>query len=152
MTADQPTDFDWEIRTRIYGVFAETGRAPTLGELASVTSTSVPAVRRSLQRLHAAHEIASLPDGGGVWMANPFSAVPTDYVVETPRITCFANCAWDALGIPATLATDAWIRTRCARSGETLEFGVEGGELRGDEGVIHLLTPLRDAWVDIGFT
>jgi len=152
VTADRPTDVDWAVRTLIYRIFAETGSAPALDELASETSSSVPAVRRSLERLYAAHEIAPLPDGEGVWMANPFSAIPTDYVVETPRITCFANCAWDALGVPAIVETDGWIRTRCARSGEILEFGIEGGALRGDDGVIHLLTPLRDAWTDIGFT
>ena len=29
---------------------------------------------------------------------------------------------------------------------------VRDGQLAGDEGVIHLVTPPRDAWLDIGFT
>ena len=85
-------------------------------------------------------------------MANPFSGVPTDYVVQTANMTCYANCAWDALGVAAILGRDAWTRAPCAESGDPLEFGVRDGGLASDAGVIHLVTPLRDAWVDIGFT
>lgn len=145
-------DIDWSVRTRIYRRFAKNGTAPTLAELAAGEGTTENRIRESLARLFEAHEIAPTPDGNGVWMANPFSAVPTDYVVETPEMTCYANCAWDALGVPAILGTDGWTRAVCAESGDTLEFGVRAGRLEGDAGVIHLVTPLRDAWVDIGFT
>ena len=85
-------------------------------------------------------------------MANPFSATETEYPVETPNMTCYANCAWGALGVPAILGTDGWTRTRCQESGVPMEFGVRDGQLAGDDGVIHLVTPPRDAWLDIGFT
>lgn len=147
-----PTDFDWSVRTRIYQSFATRGAAPALAEIAATEGTTESKVRASLTRLYEAHEVAPTRDGNGVWMANPFSAVPTDYVVETPEMTCYANCAWDALGVPAILGTDGWTRTVCAESREALEFGVRDGRLEGDQGVIHLVTPLRDAWVDIGFT
>ena len=32
------------------------------------------------------------------WMANPFSATETEYPVETPNMTCYANCAWLDIG------------------------------------------------------
>lgn len=147
-----PTAFDWDVRTRIYDRFARTGAAPALGELAAELEVTLHKVEEALQRLFEAHEIAALPSGGGVWMANPFSAVPTDYVVTTPTMTCYANCAWDALGVPAILGTDGWTTTVCAESGEEMSFGVRDGQLEGDDGVIHLVTPLRDAWLDIGFT
>lgn len=146
------TELDWDIRTRVYQSFAETGAAPSLPELAAHAGTTEHVVRESLERLFSAHEIAPLPSGDGVWMANPFSAVPTDYVVSTPTMTCYANCAWDALGVPAILGTDGWTTAPCAESGEPLSFGIRNGALEGDDGVIHLVTPLRDAWVDIGFT
>ena len=147
-----PTDFDWAVRSRIYRSFADTGNAPVVPELAAAAGGTEHQVRTSLQTLYAAHEIAPLPDGNGVWMANPFSGVPTDYLVETPEMTCYANCAWDALGVPAILESDGWTRAHCAESGEELVFGIENGRLAGDAGVIHLVTPIRDAWVDIGFT
>lgn len=145
-------DFDWSVRTRIYRSFAASGGAPALAEIAAAEGTTENKVRASLGRLYEAHEVAPTPDGDAVWMANPFSAVPTDYVVETPEMTCYANCAWDALGVPAILETDGWTRCICAESGDTLEFGIRDGRLEGDGGVIHLVTPLRDAWIDIGFT
>ena len=146
------TDFDWTVRTFIYQSFAESGRAPVLGAMAAAAGGTEHQVRESLQRLFAVHEIAPTSNGDGVWMANPFSAVPTDYVVETPDMTCYANCAWDALGVAAILDTDAWTRAHCAESGDEIEFGIRDGALGGDDGVIHLVTPLRLAWDDIGFT
>lgn len=147
-----PTDFDWAIRSEIYRVFCERGSAPAVGELAAAVGGTEHQVRTALQNLFEAHEIAPLPDGDGVWMANPFSGVPTDYFVETPEMGCYANCAWDALGVPAILGTDGWTSTDCAESRTPLEFGIRDGKLAGDDGVIHLVTPIRDAWVDIGFT
>lgn len=146
------TELDWAVRAEIYRTFGERGSAPAVAELAAAVGGTEHQVRAALQRLYEAHEVAPLPNGNGVWMANPFSAVPTDYVVETPEMSCYANCAWDALGVPAILGTDGWTTTHCAESHEAMEFGIRGGELAGDDGVIHLLTPVRDAWVDIGFT
>jgi hypothetical protein len=145
------SDFDWNVRTHVYRSFATTGQAPPVGQLAAELGTTEHRVASALRALFDAHEIA-VHEGGSVWMANPFSAVPTSYPVETPTMTCWANCAWDALGVPAILGTDGWIRTECAQSGQPLEFGVRKGALDGDRGVIHLVTPIRDAWVDIGFT
>ena len=145
------SDFDWSVRAHIYRSFAETGQAPAIAELAALVSGTEHQVHISLEVLFAAHEVALRPDGGGVWMANPFSAVPTDFEVETPSMTCFSPCAWDALGVGAILDTDAWTRTHCAESGETMEFGVRDGQVAGD-GVIHLVTPIGQAWKDIGFT
>ena len=146
------TDLDWAVRTRIYQSFAESGRAPVLAELAAAVGATEHQIRTSLGRLFEAHEIAPLPDGDGVWMANPFSGLPTDFVVETSEMTCYAPCAWDALGVAAILHTDVEIRTRCAASEQPLHFGVRDGALTGDEGVIHLVTPIGHAWDDIGFT
>ena len=151
-SAGQITDFDWAVRTNIYQFFGESGRAPALGAMAAALGGTEHQIRVSLQRLFEAHEIAPSPDGNAIWMANPFSGVPTDYVVETPDMTCYANCAWDALGVPAILGTDGWTRSHCAESGEQLEFGVRDGLLEGDDGVIHLVTLIGHAWDDIGFT
>ena len=146
------TERDWEVRTYIYRTFAEAGRAPALGAIAAASGRTEHQVQVSLQKLFEAHEIAPLPNGKGVWMANLFSGVPTDYVVTTPEMTCYANCAWDALGVPAILGTDGWTRAKCAESWAPLEVGIRDGVLDGDDGVIHLVTPLRRAWEDIGFT
>ena len=152
VSESSPTDFDWAVRARIYTTFAATGRAPAVAEVAASVGSTEFQIQAALARLCDAHEVALLPNGRGVLMANPFSAVPTDYLVETPEMTYYANCAWDALGIPAILGTDGWTRTHCAQSGDVLEFGIKGGALQSSDGVVHLVTPVRDAWIDIGFT
>jgi hypothetical protein len=148
----RPTETDWAVRAYIYQRFARTGEAPVLAEVAAVVGATEFKVRTALKRLSAAHEIAPLPSGNGVWMANPFSALPTDYRVETPHMACYANCAWDALGVAAILESDERVETRCAQSGKALEYVVQDGALLRGDGVIHLVTPVRDAWIDIGFT
>jgi hypothetical protein len=145
--------FDWLVRNQVYASFAQSGEAPSVADLAAIAGSSPSRVKSSLLKLHDAHEIAARDGGDGVWMAHPFSAVPTGYAVETPRFSCYANCAWDALGIPAILGEDVTIETACPASGEPVELEVEGDSVIGpDDVVVHLLTPLRDAWDDIGFT
>lgn len=146
------TETDWALRAAVYRGFADSGRAPTYEDLGRQHGLDQPAVRASVERLYRHHQIAPLPDGSGIWMANPFSAVPTDFPVETPAGRVWANCAWDAFGVPAILDLDARISMRCAASGTRLEVTVRDGRLEGDDGVIHLVVPPRDAWDDIGFT
>lgn len=146
-------DFDWMVRTQIYASFARSGHAPSIDDLAAITGASPSRLERSLLKLQEAHQLALTDDGGAVAMAHPFSARPTMYPVETSDFVCHANCAWDALAVPAVLRKDGWTSTRCPASGEPLEFGVRRWNVEGDaETVIHFLTPLRDAWDDIGFT
>ena len=128
MSAD-PADL--AVRHFIYRRFAQRGRPPSLDETAAAFSLSRQQAEAVFLRLNEGHFIFLDPDGSGVRMANPFSGVQTDYVVETPSMTCYANCAWDALGVPAILASDGWTRTRCAESDEPLEFGIRRGRLGG---------------------
>jgi hypothetical protein len=143
---------DWDVRAIVYRSFAERMRAPSTEEIAEEIRLGDSDVLESLARLEAAHQIALLPDRSGVWMANPFSAVPTAFPVRTDRGTCWANCAWDALGVPGILGVDTWTDAHCANSGEPIAFGVRGGHRIGDDGLVHLVVPPRDAWEDIGFT
>ena len=62
-------------------------------------------------------------------MLNPFSAVETPHRVESGGRTWFANCAWDALGIPAALHADGRVESRCPDCGEALELEVRDGAL-----------------------
>ena len=145
-------DSDWTVRAAVYQHFIETTRGPTCEELATATGLPADDVRASLLRLEAGHHLALFPDRSGVWMAHPFSATATSFPVVTPRGRYWANCAWDALGIPAILGTDAWTETRCAEGGDPVAFGVRDGRAAGDDVLVHLLVPLARAWEDIGYT
>jgi len=151
-TPEALTDFHWALRAEVYRVFVATTRAPSLDELAAWSGRSRSETLRALDALEAGHHLALLPDRSGVWMAHPFSAIPTGYPVDTPRGRYWANCAWDALGVSAILGVEGWTQTRCAASGVPISYGVRDGRRVGDPGVIHLVVPPRSAWDDIGFT
>ena len=87
-------------------------------------------------------------------MANPFSAVPTPFLVEIGDLSWWGNCIWDALGIAAMVKGDARIVTGCADCSDEMELRVEGGRLRteGEEGIIHFSVPARRWWENIKFT
>ena len=142
----------WALRREIYRHFAATTHPPSLDELSRTVDMPPADVRSALEALERHHHIALLPDRSGIWMAHPFSATATDFPVDTARGRFWANCAWDALGVPAILGIDGWTEARCAASGDPIAFGVRGGRREGDRGVVHLVVPPRDAWDDIGFT
>jgi hypothetical protein len=60
-------------------------------------------------------------------MANPFSGIPTDFKVHANGKTYYANCAWDMLGIPAALHTDAVIEAKFTESNETVKLENQDG-------------------------
>lgn len=143
---------DRQVRYRIYRHFATVGQPPSGHDLAATLDLPVPAVDESLGRLAAAHAIALAPGTGNIWMAHPFSAVPTPYPVKTAERTYWANCAWDALGIPALLDVDAETRTQCPDCGDPLMLRVEAARVEPREAVIHFVVPPRRFWDNVGFT
>jgi DNA-binding transcriptional MocR family regulator len=144
--------FDRRVRRAIYRRFIGTGHAPSHEDLAADTGEGVPEVEAALERLAARRMIALVPGSRSIWMAHPFSAVPTAYPVETAEARYLANCAWDALGIPALLGTDSRTRTTCADCGETLEIRVEDGRAYSDGERVHFGVGPRRFWEDVGFT
>ena len=151
--ARDPDTFDWGVRTHVYAAFRRSGKAPTIQDLTAVTGAPAGRILAALRALDDAHELVLDGKREAVRMAHPFSGVATDFPVETDDVNCYANCAWDALGVLALLGSDGRVQTTCPASGEPVEFGVQRRRVVGDEDIVaHLLTPIRDAWEDIGFT
>ena len=145
------TPDDLAVRNATYRLFAESGRAPTVGEVAVATGERSDAVQAAWQRLHEAHALV-LDGDGRIRMANPFSAVETPHRVEAAGRSWFANCGWDAFGIGVVLQTDSTIHTTCADCGDTIDLEVRGHRSADPDPVFHVLVPARDWWSDIGFT
>jgi hypothetical protein len=78
--------------------------------------------------------------------------VATSFNVRANGKTYFANCAWDSLGIPAALHTDAEIEAVCAQTGEPIYLRVSGGEVDSSDALAHFLVPFRDWYDDLTFT
>jgi len=139
------------VRLAVYRHFAATGRAPTGDQIADALGQSLPQVSATFERLAAERALVLFPGTTEIWMAMPFSAVPTEFRVETETGLYWANCAWDALGIPAALGTDARISSRCSDCAEKLRIEVTGGEC--PPGLwVHFGVPAAQWWQDIGFT
>jgi hypothetical protein len=165
---------DSAVRLAVYEHFLARGSAPSAADLAPAVGRSAVEVADAFRRLGEAHVLVLTPGEGdppALWMAMPFSAVPTDFRVETEPVAgsagaWWANCAWDALGI-AVLLHDAgrlvapvYVRTSCPDCDEPLRLEVRpdtaGAEVAGDGAgpapVVHLLVPAARWWDDIGFT
>jgi hypothetical protein len=142
-----------EIRLAVYRHFYVQGRAPMVVEVAGVLGVSVESVREAFVSLAAQHVLVLHPGTDEVWMAMPFSAAETAFKVVTDEGKWWANCAWDALGIPAMLGQDAEIYSTCPASGIPLRVTVTGKELGVDTAsVVHFLLPAARWWDDIGYT
>ena len=143
---------DQKVRLSIYEHIVETGLAPTNDNLADCLRVSREELVSSLVRLTSNRALVLFPDTNEIWMAHPFSAVPTPYPVRTNRMTYYANCAWDALGIPALLQVDSLTETTCADCQESLTIGVTGNKLVDFGYVIDFAIPPRHFWDNVGFT
>ena len=144
-------DLDKRVRAEVYDITMRRGTPPLSSDVAASLRVHHQQVRDSLKRLAEAHVIVLQPESGEVLMANPFSAVPTPFRVESSRISAHGNCIWDALGIPAMLNADATIHTSCADCGIAMRIDVAGGRVSG-AGLLHFAIPAREWWNDIVFT
>ena len=143
---------DLALRNRTYALFVELGRAPTVAEVAERARATVDDVRAGWGRLHEQHAIVLDADGERLRMANPFSAVPTPFLVEAGGRAWYANCAWDAFGICAALHVDGRFETTCPDCGEPLDVDVRDGRPSDESLLFHCLVPAGRWWADIVFT
>jgi hypothetical protein len=81
----------------------------------------------------------------------PFASLRGRPLLEGEGFSCYGNCIWDALGIPAMLHADAVIDTTCANSSAPAQLLIADGKLSG-EGFMHFLVPARLWWLHIIYT
>ena len=143
---------DRDVRLAIMRGFVEDGRPPAPDELARSLNVAQIDAEAALRRLAEAHLVVLAPGTPYVWMANPFSAIPTSYRVQSGGRRWFGNCIWDALGILAAVGVDGRISTTCPDCGEPLELRTEGERISGDEAIVHYALPAARWWEDIGST
>ena len=142
----------WEIRAFVYQHFGETTRAPRADEVASRFALSHEEAGSAYEELHQRHALFLKPDTHEILMANPFSGVETPFKVYINGRIYFANCAWDSLGIPAALHTDAEIEAACAQSGDPIRLNVTNEQVQGSDALVHFLIPFREWYDDLAST
>ena len=152
MSGHPPTTLDPQVRLEIYRTFLETGEPPKAGAIAATLGLPESDVRTALERLASGRAIVLRHGTHDVLMAAPFSAEPTRFRVEVEGRQWWANCVWDALGIPAMLGASATISARCGDCDEPLSLRVVGGALGNSECAVHFAVPAARWWEDIVFT
>jgi len=151
-----PDDFKTRVRVRLYELFLERGRCPSVAEVAGALRCGVSDVAEAFQELAAAHMLVLQPGSGEVLMANPLSAVPTPFVVEIPSDSrtqsWYGNCIWDALGVISMLGRDGRVLTSCGCCGESMTVTVRNGAVESHPpGIVHFAIPAKHWWDDIVF-
>jgi len=119
----------WQIRHFVYGLFADTTLPPSMDVTAAHFNISNEEASEYYKELHNRHAFILDLDTLTIRMANPFSGISTEFKVHTNGKTYYANCAWDMLGIPAALHTDAVIEAVCTESNETVRLEVNDGHV-----------------------
>jgi hypothetical protein len=142
--------FERLVRASVIHSLRDYALAPSSAEIAHSLGATASAVSSALHALADAHRLALIPGTDSVWMAHPFSAVESDFVVRSGDRRWYANCVWDGLSILALLG-DGTLDTHTPGTGAAIRFEVVDGQVNG-AGLVHFLVPARSFWDDIGFT
>jgi Alkylmercury lyase len=144
------TAFERAVRAAVIQWLWDRGQPPSVSAIATTVDASEAEVRVALHVLAHEHRLVLLPGTEAIWMAHPFSGVPTDVVVRVGHRQWFANCVWDGLSILSLLG-DGILQTHSPASGEPIVLTASSGVVKSDA-VVHFLVPARRFWDDIGFT
>lgn len=142
-----------ELRLAVYRWFADTGRAPSPGDLARQLGADEPAVGRGLQELARERHLV-LGEEGDIVMAHPFSALPMGFAVMGARTLWWGGCAWDSFALPYLLRGEGemLVATRCPGCSRPHAWNV-GHEYPPAGGqVAHFLVPAARMWDDVVHT
>lgn len=145
-------DFLTSVKLAIYRHFATTGAAPMPQDIAGALRRTPNEIQDAYRQLRANRVLLLESDGLTIRMAPPFSGVPTQHKVTVASVEYFANCAWDALGIPAALHQPGTVYSRCEQTMEPLELNVSRNGPGPSTWIFHSLVPAARWWNDLVFT
>ena len=153
------TDSDRALWIALHEEIIKTGQVPKMADFAKLSGLehagNDSALAAAFDRLHENHYVALREDVRELLMLHPFSPVPTAHRVVCGETSYWANCFWDALGIPPMLGRNGRVESSCGCCGTSATFDIKNGEmgkLSGGEGVVHFAVPAKDWWRDVEFT
>lgn len=145
------TPLELELKRAVYDGAISLGMIPRKAELAATTGRSEEEVAEALGQLADAHVLVLQRDGGEILMANPFSAVPTPFIVRAGTRQWYGNCIWDGMGIAAMLHAEATLEAACGCCGSAIVLALPGECRDEDQRVAHFAIPAAHWWDDIVF-
>ena len=140
------------LRQFVYDRILADGAPPASTAIAERFGTTRDAALRALADLKIGKAILVHPVTGEIWMAGPFSSVPTQYVVEREGRQWWGNCVWDLLGVAVLVGQPVRLRASCIESGEPFIADVDPARGIASDWVAHLLLPARRWYEDVGYT
>jgi hypothetical protein len=140
-----------QMRRLIYDGAIERCTIPLKAQLAAAVGAPLERVERALGELANAHQLVLQRESGEVLMANPFSAVPTPFVVTIGARSWYGNCVWDAMGIAAMVGSEGALDASCGCCGTAMKLTIPSGCTDDDERVAHFAIPAAHWWDDIVF-
>ena len=142
----------WQVRHFVYNHFADTTQPPSVEDAAMHFNITKEEASEYYKELHNRH--AFLPDleTMTIRMANPFSGIPTDFKVHANGKTYYANCAWDMLGIPVALRSDAVIEAVCTESSDVVQLEIKNWQVANSNLLVHFPLPFARWYDDLVFT
>lgn len=136
----------------IISSFLARQRPPTIRELADRFGREEGDVRHALRALAEYHGVVLHPSSDEIWVAHPFSAAPTTFVVTSGARTWWGNCAWCSLGLAHLAGGTATIETRLGALYDHSAIRIENGKLLDPDFVVHFPIPMRHAWDNVVYT
>lgn len=80
-----------DVRLYVYEYFVSEGKAPTTLETAQSLCVDPEQIREAFDALAEKHVLVLHPDSREIWMAMPFSAIPTAFKVIRGESAWWAN-------------------------------------------------------------
>lgn len=145
-------DFETTVKLHVYTVIAGTTRVPRVAEVATALNCAETEVKEAFLRLRQKRLLYLEADTAEIRMAPPFSAVPTDFLVQVGRKGYYANCVWDAYGVAAALRCDVTVEASCGCCGERLPMEVRNFAPVPYGWAAHFAVPAAHWWDDLVFT
>ena len=109
------------VRVTLLRMYAESGRAPSIADLARQVEMNLQELEALLANLQSRDVIVRDTNSGAIIAAYPFAEGDTGYQVDLGAQTLRAMCAIDALGIGAMFERDVCIRSSCSLCGTSIE-------------------------------
>lgn len=146
-------EFDTEVKLKIYEMTARNASIPNAAEVAYELGVPHKFILDSIERLYATRLLVPEPgDSSRIRMAPPFSGIKTAFQVEVGDRSYYANCVWDAFGIPAALHKDGIVHAEDGFTGEPLWLEIKDDQPSASEYLAHFAVPAAQWWEDIVHT
>ncbi len=141
-----------QVRKFVFDHFRELAVPPVLEQIMERFRCDRSAAFALLQALEAARHLKLVPGTQRILMAFPFSAIATPFRVVAGNRRYYANCAWDAVALHATLGERIRIESSCHDCAAPFTVDLAEGRVTSSsvpEPLVYLALPAARWWEDI---